>query len=168
MGITVDTLNRQVYFFDEGKIVKYDYDKKIPTMSISLPIAYKFNGNLYLKDYWSDTVYVADGIHDANAYAVIQKGRFVPCDVPDRSLVQGGEPSPEDRATIYAHPDQLVIKGNHKITDEHYDRYRKMVEKLDPEDNPVLMILKLKKWAVAVRGREGICNTVSKGVFQNI
>lgn len=272
MGMTVDTLNRWVYFLDIGKIVKYDYegnfietfktefgrymlvlitpglflidypnylfakpkerfsmyfysekekkllsrfpcdyDKKIPGMSICFPIAYKFNSNLYLKDYWSDTIYVSDNIHEANAYAVIQKGKFVPRDVPDRSLVQEGKPLPEDKfildvsgidefsryiflyankgvfvfdkrenrtwmdeykdykidiendlyggilpprgfgkidddkAVMYAYPDQLVIKGNHKITDERYDRYRKMVEKLDPEDNPVLMILKLKK-----------------------
>jgi hypothetical protein len=187
-----------------------DYDEKIPAMAICFPIAYKFNGNLYLKDYWSDTVYVADGVYDANAYAVVQKGRLIHRNVPDPSLVKGGKPSAEnrfilgvvtiressryiflytnkgfvvfdkrenrtwldeyrdfkldvendlyggvlprhfekidgDRAITYAFPDQLVIKNSHKITDGRYDRYRKMVEKLDPEDNPVLMILRLKK-----------------------
>ncbi|MDR1332765.1 MAG: 6-bladed beta-propeller [Tannerella sp.] len=271
MRMTVDTLNRQVYFLDDGKIVKYDcdgnyletvktesgrfmfdlitpglflmdypyymfakpkerfsmyfysekekkplsrfscdYDRKIPAMAICFPISYKYNDNLYLKDYWSDTVYVADGIYDAYVYAVIQKGNLVPRDVPDRSLVQGGKPLPEDRlildvstvnefsryillytnkgvfifdkkenrtwldeyrdfnldfendlyggslprhpekmdddrAITYAFPGQMVIKNSHKITDGRYDRYAEMVGRLDPEDNPVLMILKLKK-----------------------
>jgi hypothetical protein len=271
MRMTVDTLNRQVYFLDDGKIVKYDYDgnymetiktelgrykfdlitpglfltdypyymfakpkerfsmyfysetekkllsrfscdydKKIPAMAMCLPISYKYNNNLYLKDYWSDTVYVADGVYDARAYAVIRKGSLVPRDVPDRSLVQGGKPSSEDRfildvssisefsryillytnkgvfifdkkenrtwldeykdfnldfendlyggnlprhprridddrAITYAFPSQLLIKDNHKITDGRYDRYMEMVGRLDPEDNPVLMILQLKQ-----------------------
>jgi hypothetical protein len=272
MKMTVDTLNRWVYFFDIGKVVKYDYegnfvetfrmefgryrlalvtpglflidypnylfskpnerfsmyfysekekrllsrfscdyDKKIPGMAICFPIVYKFNNDLYLKDFWSDTIYVADGVYDANAYAVIQKGGFIPRNVPDGSLVPGREPPPEDRfildvtgisefsryiflyankgvfvfdkkenrtwqdeykdfkidiendlyggilpprgfgkidddrAVVYAHPYQLVVKEEHKITGERYDRYKKMVEKLGPEDNPVLMIIQFKK-----------------------
>jgi len=187
-----------------------DYNEKVPGMAMCFPIAYRFNNSLYLKDYWSDTIYVTDGIYDANSYAVVQKGRLIHRNVPDRTLVKGGKASPEDsfilevtkiressryiflltnkgivifdkkenrtwldefrefkidiendlyggslhcfpskiegdRAILYAHPDQLIISGNHRIRDERYDRYRNMAGKIDMEDNPVLMIIKLKK-----------------------
>ena len=35
--------------------------------------------------------------------------------------------------------------GKHSITDARYDAYRKMVDGLDEEDNPVIMIVKIKK-----------------------
>ena len=36
-------------------------------------------------------------------------------------------------------------KGKHSINDSRYDTYLKMIEKLDEEDNPVIMIVKMKK-----------------------
>lgn len=36
-------------------------------------------------------------------------------------------------------------KGSHSIKDSRYDAYLKMIEKLDEEDNPVIMIVKMKK-----------------------
>lgn len=35
--------------------------------------------------------------------------------------------------------------GKHSITDARYDAYRKMVDGLDEEDNPVIMIVKIKR-----------------------
>ena len=35
--------------------------------------------------------------------------------------------------------------GEHSITDARYDAYRKMVDSLDEEDNPVIMIVKIKR-----------------------
>ena len=35
--------------------------------------------------------------------------------------------------------------GEHSITDTRYDAYRKMVDNLDEEDNPVIMIVKIKR-----------------------
>ncbi len=36
-------------------------------------------------------------------------------------------------------------KGKHSVTGQKYDTYLKMIEKLDEEDNPVVMIVKMKK-----------------------
>lgn len=36
-------------------------------------------------------------------------------------------------------------KSEHKITDTRYTAYQKMVKQLDSEDNPVIMIIKIKK-----------------------
>lgn len=57
------------------------------------------------------------------------------------SLAQGNE-----LYTFY-HAHEFIEngKGKHSITDTRYDAYRKMVEKLDSEDNPVIMIVKLKR-----------------------
>ncbi|HJA87744.1 MAG TPA: hypothetical protein H9778_03470, partial [Candidatus Parabacteroides intestinavium] len=35
--------------------------------------------------------------------------------------------------------------GEHSITDTRYDAYRKMVDSLDEDDNPVIMIVKIKR-----------------------
>ena len=35
--------------------------------------------------------------------------------------------------------------GKHSITDARYNTYRKMVDRLDEDDNPVIMIVKIKR-----------------------
>ena len=45
----------------------------------------------------------------------------------------------------YPHEFEEFGNGKHRITDARYDAYRKMVEGLNSEDNPVIMIVKLKK-----------------------
>ena len=47
----------------------------------------------------------------------------------------------------FRHPHEFEEYGNgkHSITDARYNTYRKMVEGLNSEDNPVIMIVKLKK-----------------------
>ncbi len=176
---------------------------------MSLPIAYKYNDNVYLKDFWSDTIYVMNGILNANSHAVIQKGRFIHRNVPDQSLVTGKE-SPGDKmilgiykihetgrfiflltsqgivvfdkkekktyldefdedkiniendlyggafsrfpnivigniAISYKQSDEFELTGKHLITDHRYTKYKKMVENRDPEDNPRLMLVQIKK-----------------------
>ena len=57
------------------------------------------------------------------------------------SCVQGNE------YYTFRHAYEFIENGNgkHSITDARYDAYRKMVERLDTEDNPVIIIVKLKK-----------------------
>ena len=45
----------------------------------------------------------------------------------------------------YPHEFEEYGNGKHSITGARYNAYRKMVEGLDSEDNPVIMIVKLKK-----------------------
>lgn len=45
----------------------------------------------------------------------------------------------------YPHEFEEYSNGKHSITDARYNAYRKMVEELNSEDNPVIMIVKLKK-----------------------
>ena len=45
----------------------------------------------------------------------------------------------------YPHEFEEFGNGKHRITDARYDAYCKMVEGLNSEDNPVIMIVKLKK-----------------------
>lgn len=47
----------------------------------------------------------------------------------------------------FRHPYEFIEKKNaeHLVTGKKYDDYVKMVENLDPEGNPVIMILKIKK-----------------------
>ena len=46
---------------------------------------------------------------------------------------------------IHAHEFIENGDGKHSITDARYDAYRKMVDGLDEEDNPVIMIVKIKR-----------------------
>ena len=203
-----------IYFYSEQEkkvISKFtcDYKEKIPSLSISFPMAYKNNDNLFLKDFWCDTIYMMNGVYDAYSYAVIQKGRFIHRNVPDYSLI-GGEPSNEERfilgvyhihesdrfiylstdkgsvifdkkenktffdefaenrikiaddlyggiinkliqtirenkAITYCHSHELLSMNKHLINDGRYLAYKTMVETRDPEDNPVLIVLKLKQ-----------------------
>lgn len=46
---------------------------------------------------------------------------------------------------LLSHEFEEFANDEHRITDARYTAYRKMVEDLDSEDNPVIMIVKLKK-----------------------
>lgn len=46
---------------------------------------------------------------------------------------------------MLSHEFEEFANDEHRITDARYTAYRKMVEDLDSEDNPVIMIVKLKK-----------------------
>ena len=186
-----------------------DYKEKIPSMSICDPIAYKNNDNLFLKDFWCDTIYMMKGAYDAYSYAVVHKGKFINRNVDDLSLI-GKKPSSEERlilgvyqihesdrfvylstnkgavifdkkenktfldeyvenkikitddlyggiinnsiktiyknkAITYCHSHELITTDKHLINDERYRSYKTMVEKRDPDDNPVLIVIKLKQ-----------------------
>ena len=202
------------YFYSEKEkkeISKFscDYKEKIPSMSICDPIAYKNNNNLFLKDFWCDTIYMMKGVYDAYSYAVIQKGKFINRNVDDKSLI-GEKPLNEERfilgvyqihesdrffylstnngtvifdkkenktfldeyvenkikitddlyggiinnsikticenkAITYCHSHELITTNKHLINDKRYQSYTTMVEKRDPDDNPVLIVIKLKQ-----------------------
>ena len=193
-----------------------DYDKDIPGLAMCNPISYSHNGNMYLKDFWCDTIYrMVDPFH-LISYAVFDKGDFEERTRNDESLITGKEPSRDrmvldigrisetDRyilissnRAVMAHDKKLqktfaggylegddklgvqddlygcpgirsdhypsCVNGNelytfrhahefiengdgkHSITDTRYDAYRKMVDSLDEEDNPVIMIVKIKR-----------------------
>ena len=193
-----------------------DYDKDIPGLAMCDPISYSHNGNMYLKDFWCDTIYrMVDPFH-LISYAVFDKGDFEERTRNDESLITGKEPSRDrmvldigrisetDRyilissnRAVMAHDKKLqktfaggylegddklgvqddlygcpgirsdhypsCVNGNelytfrhahefiengdgkHSITDARYDAYRKMVDGLDEEDNPVIMIVKIKR-----------------------
>ena len=193
-----------------------DYDKDIPGLAMCNPISYSHNGNMYLKDFWCDTIYqMIDPFH-LKSYAVFDKGNFEERTRNDESLITGKESSRDrmvldigrisetDRyilissnRAVMAHDKKLqktfaggysgeddklgvqddlygcpgirsdhypsCVNGNelytfrhahefiengdgkHSITDTRYDAYRKMVDNLDEEDNPVIMIVKIKR-----------------------
>ena len=191
-----------------------DYPYDIPGMVMCAPIAYNHKNNLYVKDFWCDTIYrVVDPYH-LESVAVIDRGKFEDYKTDDRSLTTGKEDARHrmvlginrmeetDRYLLMASHQGFAIhdkkskmtyagdsdenklcvvddlyggpgfrgdhfpssvqgneyytfrhayefiekgKGKHGITDARYDAYRKMVEGLNSEDNPVIMIVKLKK-----------------------
>jgi hypothetical protein len=203
-----------IYLFSENEkrlVSKFacDYKEKIPALSICYPIAYKYDNNLFLKDYWSDTLYLMKGVHDAYSYAVVQKGRFIHRNVSDQSLITGKQSS-EDRfilevvqisessrffilltnkgtvvfdkkerktylddfvenriniendlyggivnqpirkidrnkAITYSYSNEMIMTNKRLINDERYQSYNKMVENRNEEDNPIIILIKLKE-----------------------
>ena len=160
MFMEVDTINRFVYFIDDKKMLKYDYEgKHIETFSLGFgsqrfiiantgyfaindrsyqfansnerfsvrffsekdkkvvsnfpsehkekvsgfmmcdPVAYKYNNNVFIKDYWSDTIYIMNGLLNAKPYAVIDKGIFHNRRLDDTRITTG-KPNSEER-TIF-------------------------------------------------------------------
>jgi hypothetical protein len=67
---------------------------KIP-FSICDPIMYKYDGQTFIKDYWSDTIYKVIDPFNLETYAVINTGRFKHRDIDDRSVITG-KINPED------------------------------------------------------------------------
>ena len=51
----------------------------------------------------------------------------------------------ENKAITYCHSHELLSMNKHLINDGRYLAYKTMVETRDPEDNPVLIVLKLKQ-----------------------
>lgn len=195
--------------------MKCEYKNKIPALSIVKSSAYLYNGDAYLKDYWSDTIYRAVSPLRLIPHAVLKKGKFVSRTTDDKSLLTGKE-DPNDRMVLsvsrirethryiflsankgvvvydknegntyagkYDEPlcfvddlyggagvkandfawhgrdndiytfcasfeaiEELAKNNKHLISNERYERYRTLVAGLTSEDNPVVMILKMKK-----------------------
>lgn len=207
-----------LYSEKEKKVIskfQCDYDYDIPVMALCNPISYTHNGNLYLKDFWCDTIYrMKDPLH-LESYVVLERGKFENRTRNDESLVTGKEDVRDrmvlDIGRITETDRYILISGNvamaydkktknivageykgengklcveddlygtpgirsdhfpgcvngnefytfrnayefierenseHKITDTRYTAYQKMVKQLDSEDNPVIMIIKIKK-----------------------
>lgn len=276
MNMEVDTINRYVYFADDKKILKYDYEgRHIETLSLDFgtriilltepgyfalddrdyqfakpnerfsirfyaekekkvisnfrcehkekvsgfiiadPVVYNYNYNnhVFVKDYWSDTIYVMRDFFHAEPYAVIDKGNFHNRSLPDTRMTTG-KPSSEERTVFeftrigessrfilmasnhgtvvfdkkhnntiigeyiteertcfyddlyggaglptyvffncikddyiytYGSSAKFTLDKKHLINDSRYEAYKNMVKGKDPEDNQVIMIIKLKK-----------------------
>lgn len=206
------------YFYSESlerlvSKMKCEKKEKIPALALCDPITYNYRGDIYVQDFWSDTIYKAVTPTLLSPHAVIKKGKFEERTRPDKSLRTGKE-DPADKMVlgiyrsgetdrfiflgtnkgliaydkkhkqtfmggyinraslkddlygapgarsdhfpecsngneIYAfrHPYEFIEnKGvEHLVTGKKHDDYVKMVENLDPEGNPVIMILKIKK-----------------------
>jgi len=201
------------YYSETNKKViskmKCDYDKDIPRLAMCAPMSYLYKDNMYIKDFWSDTIYKMRNPYQLESYAIIDKGKFEHRTRDDKSLITGKEETYDhlvlgiggiletDRFMFISSNKGLVIydkykqvsfcggedpsiapkddlyggsglknyfvngndlytygfayefiengDGKHSITDARYDAYRKMVDGLDEEDNPVIMIVKIKR-----------------------
>lgn len=207
------------YSEEQNKIIskmRCDYENEIPKLVICPPISYTYQGNLFVKDFWCDTIYqMIDPLH-LKSYAVLDKGKFENRKYDDNSLITGKEEardrmvlvtyritetgryilissnkaavvydkklkktfaggylgengklgvqddlygSPgirsdyfpkgviDNRLCSFRQAHELIENGDggHKITDARYEAYQKMVKNLKEDDNPVIMIFKIKK-----------------------
>jgi len=81
------------YFFSEGQkdyVSKIACEKrdKIP-FCINMPCMCNYRQNTYVNDAWSDTIYQIKDIHNLQAYALINPGRFKYRDADDNSIMSG-------------------------------------------------------------------------------
>ena len=206
-----------LYSEKEKKVISKmscDYPHDIPKMVMCDPISYNYKGNLYVKDFWCDTIYKMKDPYHLEAHTIINRGKFEDYKYDDKSLTTGKEDTRHrmvlgisrieetDRYLLMASHQGFVVhdkktgktlagdsgenklciiddlygspgvrsdhfpscvqgneyytfrhayefiengKGKHIIIDARYNAYRKMVEELNSEDNPVIMIVKLKK-----------------------
>lgn len=206
------------YYSDKDKkmISKYscDYQYDIPRMAMCFPVSYVYKNQVYIKDFWCDTVYrMMDPLH-LESYLIIDRGKFEHRKHDDRSLITGKEDvrdrmvlgiwrmaesdryiffSSNKAPVLYDKKEKKTYAGNykedglaieddlygavgilgayfpkgivrnrlytfrhayelieslgskHQITGKRYEAYRQMVEKLTEEDNPVIMIVKIKE-----------------------
>ena len=192
--------------------MKCEYKGDIPKKLTCDPHVYNFKEDLYVNDYWCDTIYKVVNPFLLESYAVLDRGKFkYSSSYNDQNLMvdeKGRDvlsifdlnetnryfmlTSSQGNAVIdkrngqtfvgefnvkescveddlyggpglrgsnlfsriqgneyytfhYAH--EFIENGNgkHRITDARYNAYRKMVGGLKADDNPVIMIVKLKK-----------------------
>lgn len=93
-----------VYFFSEKNKknvskMKCENNNKMPVLSMCYPIAYKYNEDIYLKDFWCDTIYHMSDPYHLESYAVFKKGKFVDQTQDDKSLISGRE-EPLDKLVL--------------------------------------------------------------------
>ena len=157
MNMQVDTINRFVYFVDEERILKYNYEgkhietiqtginssafllaepgqliieysyyqfakpnerfcvyffserekkaisrfasenkkDKINGMILCDPDVYTYDNEVYIRDFWSDTIYRMNGLFNAIPYAIINKGAFRSRSLPNTQITTGKDSSEE-------------------------------------------------------------------------
>ncbi len=94
---TSDRFSVHFFSLETGKTIsKFACEKrdKIP-FSICHPIMYNNDGQTFIKDYWSDTIYKVIDPFNLETYAIINTGRFKHRDIDDRSVITG-KINPED------------------------------------------------------------------------
>lgn len=84
-----------MYYSEKNKKViskmSCDYEKDIPKLALCFPISYMYSNNLYLKDFWCDTVYKMKDPFNLKSYAVIDKGHFEDRKYDHTALITGKE-----------------------------------------------------------------------------
>ena len=91
-------------FYDvkEKKVISNfpcEHKEKVSGFIIADPVVYKFDNKVFVKDYWSDTIYVMRDYFRAEPYVVIDKGRFRNRSLPN-TYYTTGKASSEERTVF--------------------------------------------------------------------
>lgn len=207
------------YSESQKKIIskmRCDYDKEIPKLAMCTPISYSYKGEIYMKDFWCDTIYRMIDPYHLQSYAIFDRGEFELRTRSDKSLITGKEKDIDQKVidilrisetdryificsnrinAIYDKKSKKVYgggeleeyerlgveddlygspgirsdyfpngiignelctfrhayefienrKNKHSINDFRYRTYQKMINNLNEDDNPVIMIVKIKR-----------------------
>ena len=157
-----DRYSIYIYSEKENRLLsKFSCERKdnIPALSMCSPIMYSYDNNFFLKDYWSDTIYIMKDTYNVNTHAVIKKGKFIYRNTDDQSLITGKR-SAEDEIILEVARIQETLRFILLLTSKGIVVY-------DKNDNKTYIAEIIDKTASGIVNDLYGCASISGYNFQN-